>query len=171
MMEKTTCHFIVTTELSRLARWLRLLGYDTTITNSNDVATLARICALQNRILLTRMKKNEKLSLIKTMLKIESDAYAEQLRQVISEFNLNQFNIFSRCLYCNRTVYPIAKNKILPRLPEKVKNREEHYTCCRKCGRIYWKGTHFENMLQFLDSTLDGITSKNIREFVLTEFR
>jgi len=163
--------FLLTTDLSRLARWLRLLGFDAAITLTNDASKLLRICKLQNRILLTRIKKQDKLQSDKRVLRISSEHYGEQLQQVVHEFELEDFNIFSRCLYCNRSVYPIAREKIIHMLPEKVRNRETQFTRCPKCGRLYWKGTHFERMLQTLDSLLDGIAGKKISEFVLTEFR
>lgn len=171
MAQAPDTRFLVTSDLSRLAKWLRLLGFDAIVSDSNKTATLARICALQNRVLLTRIKRNEKLRLIKRLLRIEAELHPQQLRQVVQELDLNEFSLFSRCLYCNQKVYTISKEKILHKLPEKVKNREEHFTCCRKCGRIYWKGTHFDHMLQFLANALDGIVKKDIREFVLTEFR
>lgn len=163
--------FLLTADLSRLARWLRLLGFDTVITESTDAVKLLRICRLQNRILLTRIKKQDKLQADKRMLRILSEHYGDQLQKVVQEFELKDFNIFSRCLYCNRSVHPIAREKIMHKLPEKVRNRETQFTRCPKCGRLYWKGTHFERMLQTLDSLLDGIAGKKISEFVLTDFR
>ncbi|MFO7660457.1 MAG: Mut7-C RNAse domain-containing protein [Candidatus Cloacimonadaceae bacterium] len=163
--------FLLTADLSRLARWLRLLGFDAAISSSNEVSKLLQVCQLQNRILLTRIKRNDKLKANKKVLIINSEHYGEQLKQVVQELQLREFCIFSRCLYCNRSVYPIAREKIIHRLPEKVKNRETKFTQCRKCGRLYWKGTHYERMLQTLDSLLDGIIHKNIGEFVLTDFR
>jgi len=146
------------------------LGYDVSIAASGKITNLQRICSMQNRILLTRMK-SDKLSSIKRFLTIDSEVYLIQLRQVISSLKLKEFSIFSRCIYCNRAVYPIAKANIAVKLPEKVKNREELFTHCRKCGRIYWKGTHFEAMLKTLEETLSDITDTSIREFVLTDYR
>ncbi len=171
MTQKPVSRFLVTSDLSRLARWLRLLGFDTGIAATNNIKDWARLCNLQNRFLLTRIKLNNKPNRIMNYLVIQSDAYPEQLKQVIRELDLDEFCIFSRCIYCNRVVYPIEKSKILDRLPEKVKHREEHFTQCLKCRRIYWKGTHFDAMLKTLNHIILGIVIKNISEFVLTEFR
>jgi len=163
--------FLLTSELERLARWLRLLGFDAVLTDSGKTATWARHCSLQNRILLTRTRKNANLKTIHRFLIVVSENHQEQLKQVVSELRLTNFRVFSRCLYCNRAVFAISKDKVLQRLPEKVRNREEHFTCCRKCGKIYWKGTHFEAMLQTLNRSLFDIINRDISEFVLTEFR
>jgi uncharacterized protein with PIN domain len=162
--------FLVTAELSKLARWLRLLGFDASIARSGKIRDWVRVCTLQNRILLSRVRKNAPLQIYKRFMVIESDAYPEQLKQVVAKLGLGSFNVFSRCLYCNRVVYPIEKEKIAKRLPEKVKNRERNFTQCRKCGKIFWKGTHFEAMLKTLNEILYSIAGKDIGGFVLTEF-
>jgi uncharacterized protein len=163
--------FLLTSELARLARWLRLLGFDAVLSDSGKTATWARLCSLQNRILLTRARKNAHLKTIKHYLIVVSENHQEQLKQIVRELSLSDFKVFSRCLCCNRAVYTISKDKILPRLPEKVRSREEHFTCCRKCGKIYWKGTHYEAMLQTLNRSLFDIINRDIGGFVLTEFR
>jgi len=161
--------FTLTQELKRLARWLRLLGFDTIVSESNESSKLKRICQLQKRILVTRIRKPGKLSYPTHVIIIASDSLAEQLRQVATEAHLYKCAIFSRCLDCNRKVYPIEKSSIESIIPYKVRQREQLFTVCRKCGKIFWRGTHYKAMLQFLCRELDGDPSENGTEFTLTE--
>lgn len=102
---------------------------------------------------------------------ISSEHHPEQLKQVVDELMLDKFCLFSRCLYCNRTVHPIAKEKVKHLLPEKVLIRENTFTGCRKCGKIYWKGTHFDSMLLMLKQILGFQSTADLQQFVLTDFR
>lgn len=161
--------FLVTRELIKLARWLRVLGYDTTVSQTNNSKKLRQLCQLQNRILIIRIRKPGKLGDKNHVIIINSDKLAEQLRQMITELHINVSSVFSRCLDCNRKVYAIKKTAILTRLPEKVRQKEEHFTICRKCGKIFWHGTHYQAMLQFLYRELDGVLKKEEAEFTLTD--
>ncbi len=147
-----------------------MLGFDTVIAESGNPQQWLRICNLQKRILLTRARKSDKLKAFDKIILILSDRHAQQLNQIITELQPGDFHIFSRCLCCNRKVYPISKELVIDRLPPKVRERADHFTHCRKCGKIFWKGTHFVAMLQFLSREIDGLKGANLEEFVLTEF-
>lgn len=156
--------FVVTSELSRLARWLRLIGYDTIISTSNKIDFLHRICSLQSRILLTRMKHS--MYLFKSnYVYIDSDKHQDQLKQVIKALNLKDFILFRRCLICNRILSNITKEKIEHLLPDKANMRFQQFTYCKKCGRIYWKGTHYETMLDFLHTTVQDYPNVHIEQY------
>ncbi len=140
--------FLVTSELNRLARWLRLLGFDTVTTQSNKPRNWGRICQVQNRILLTRTRKSVTIGKnVRQHIVIKSEDYLQQLRQVFTQLKISELTILSRCLDCNRKVYPISKEKIVHLLPPKVQQGQDEFTYCRKCGKIYWKGTHYQAMM------------------------
>jgi len=136
--------FLVTSELARLGRWLRALGFDTVITQDHSARRLALLCRLQDRILLTRIFRQAGVAGIPSYTYIRSDELTEQLSQVINTFDLQDFNLFSRCIYCNRKVQMVSKTEIEHRLPEQVQELYQNFTSCPSCGRIYWEGTHCE---------------------------
>jgi uncharacterized protein with PIN domain len=145
------------------------MGFDTILSESNDNKKLKNLCRLQKRILVTRIKKPGKLINLSEKIIISSDALADQLRQVVREAGIKSSPFFSRCADCNRKVYPIDKSTVEDRLPERVRQREKHFTICSKCGKLFWKGTHYQAMLQFLCRELDGVENQNQSEFTLTE--
>ena len=88
-------------------------------------------------------------------LLIKSPSYKEQLKQVITHYNIDyKSGIFTRCLVCNRRLDPIAKEKIKDKVPPYVYSTQDEFDICQQCGRIYWSGTHRVKMLKMLDGIL-----------------
>lgn len=80
----------------------------------------------------------------------------EQTKEVIKRFDLQkQIKEFTRCLECNTELTKIAKEKISVNLPPKVNQSQEEFFSCPGCGKLYWKGTHHQKMLAFVE-TLKG---------------
>ncbi|HOD17181.1 MAG TPA: Mut7-C RNAse domain-containing protein [Candidatus Cloacimonadota bacterium] len=152
---------MLTGDLNRLARLLRVLGYDAVVTLKTNKKNLENLCRLQNRILLTRIKLPEKLPQGSRLLFINSEKPLEQLRQVISDLGLKEYKPFSRCLDCNRLLELIDKDRVLNLLPEKVQERQNFFTRCPHCHKIYWQGTHYDAMLKTLSSVIDNPENRN----------
>jgi len=140
--------------LGTLAKWLRLFGFDTYYP-SNDMIDdeLIIIADEENRILITRDKeliqranrKNIKVIEIKT---IDLD---EQLNLVIKKININKDLILSRCSVCNSILNSILKEEVDGKVPEKIFNNHKDFLYCLKCNKIYWKGSHYNNILTKID--------------------
>ncbi len=137
--------------LGTLAKWLRILGFDTFYANSTmDDSEILRITKNEKRILITRDKalsstaKRENLQTIE----IKSTDIDEQLKLVLKNIKLDENNFLSRCLLCNTLVEEIDKNKIKNKVPEKVFKNNEKFWYCPECNRIYWKGSHYLNMIK-----------------------
>jgi len=142
--------FIVTDELGRLLRWLRILGFDTVLEKNR--AGLVIRSLREERIILTRDSKISRFTGIRT-IKIDSDFVEEQLEQLIRKLNLkiDRNNIFSICILCNEALEPAGKNSVKGEVPEFVFETQENFTRCPKCGKIYWRGTHWALANKFLD--------------------
>lgn len=146
--------FIADCHLGKLARYLRLMGFDTlyfTQIDDNDLITLA---LEQNRIILTR---DRGLSERKNapVLFLESKETSAQLQAVISRFNLKEHPApFSRCIVCNAPLQVVDKEKVLHKLPQKVRRYFSHFEQCPVCDRVYWHGDHYRRMKQFLEDVL-----------------
>jgi len=132
--------------LGRLAKWLRVLGFDTLYWRGDD-AGLVRLALAENRLLLTRdTRLPPRLPPGRTLL-IESDHYDEQLRQVIGRLGRPPHS-GHRCLRCNLLLETTDKAELRGRVPEFVWYRHERFARCPGCLRIYWEGTHFQRMIE-----------------------
>lgn len=142
--------FLCDAMLGRLARWLRLLGYDAAYSDAGD-HELARRARAEDRILLTRDTKLVERRGIQALL-ITSQAPDAQLRQVVQEFDLRQSKVFSRCAACNTPLRHIPKPAVRELVPPYVFRRHTSFQECPGCGRIYWRGSHWQRIRDRLDA-------------------
>jgi uncharacterized protein with PIN domain len=149
--------FVLDVHLGRLAGYLRLFGFDTLYENSYTDERLAEISLQQRRILLTRDVGLLKRASITHGYYLRSSQPRQQLSEVIRRFDLANSAIpFSRCLRCNALLEPRDKGRVIGRLPPAVALRHEEFLGCPACGRLYWKGSHFRRMQQWIDTVLRG---------------
>ncbi len=147
--------FIADAMLGRLARWLRMLGYDVSYESSVSDDNLIGRAIREHRIILTMDRKLTERESAENSMLIKSPSYKEQLKQVIIQYNIDyKSGIFKRCLVCNRRLYPVAKEKIKDKVPPYVYSTQDEFDICQQCGRIYWSGTHRIKMLKMLDEIL-----------------
>mgnify|MGYP006283627639 CR=1 FL=1 len=136
--------------LGSLAKWLRIYGFDTYFAERTvDDSELINIAKKEGRVLITRDKElvyNAKRENVK-VIKIETTDLEEQKEQIITIIKPKSLNYLSRCLLCNSLLEEISKNEVKNKVPEKIFENNEEFLYCKKCNKIYWKGTHYENML------------------------
>jgi len=144
-MEKAV--FITTRELGKLARWLRVLGYDSVYYGGTKESDLIIQAIRDRRILLTRSERLTKYKGIQVIV-ITSDHVEEQMEQIVRELGLalDEEKLFSRCVECNSELADIEKQDLKEKVPEYVFNTQEDFKQCLKCGKIFWKGTHWDNV-------------------------
>jgi uncharacterized protein with PIN domain len=153
--------FIVDHNVGKLAKWLRMIGYDTTLFRSSDDSHMVANALTEGRVILTRdtqiMKRRVVTSgKLKTIL-IQSDKSELQIRQVIDNLRLDcQFRPFTICLECNQPL--VAKNTedVIDLVPQYVFQTQNHYVQCPVCHRIYWRGTHWQAMTQKLERLVES---------------
>jgi len=143
--------FILTKELGRLAKWLRILGFDAVYFKEENKSLLLLEALRYGRIILTRNQHIGRERAIK-VINIKSQNLKEQLKQLIQELNLilDKDKMFSRCVICNLELEYIQKDKVKERVPEYVFNTQENFYLCKGCNRIYWQGTHWGNVAKTL---------------------
>jgi uncharacterized protein with PIN domain len=137
--------------LGRLAKWLRILGYDAVFDAQAYDAQLARMARASGRILLTRDTALARRRGLEVIL-VRSQEPEAQLEQVVSELNLRTDNAFSRCPVCNQRLQPLARAAARTLVPRYVWKTQERFRRCPACGRVYWPGTHWQAM--------DGVLSR-----------
>ncbi|MDZ7958887.1 MAG: Mut7-C RNAse domain-containing protein [Aulosira sp. DedQUE10] len=149
--------FVLDIHLGKLATSLRLLGFDTLYRNDYDDQELAEVSHSQERMLLTRDKGLLMRSLVTHGYYVRSTNPQQQILEVLRRFDLFKLvSPFQRCLRCNGLLQPIAKESIINQLPESVQLQNQEFHRCQNCAQIYWKGTHYERLQQFIDGVLDS---------------
>jgi hypothetical protein len=152
--------FVVDVMLGRLARWLRILGFDAAYLRDARDEVLVRLAENEERILLTKDAKLLERTRVNGYL-VRSRTWDDQLREVIAEFHLRPLiAAFSRCVECNVTLVEVEKEKVRERIPPRVAERCEEFYLCPCCRRIYWMGTHVERMSEKLAGLLSDDTPR-----------
>jgi uncharacterized protein with PIN domain len=146
--------FIVDRMLGRLAKWLRILGYDTIYWRGNDQRALVE--RGRGRIFLTRTTTFPHGRNFQNIIVVQEDDPKLQLRNVIVTLGLkvDERRIFSRCLLCNQKLKEISKEEVEGRVPDFVFSAYSEFMSCPQCSRIYWQGTHQENMRMKINELL-----------------
>jgi len=134
--------FTVEMTLGKLAKWLRILGFDTAY--AANVAGGELIDTARNRILLTRTKRIWDMKIAKECIFITSNHPFEQLREVILALDIEKEDIrpFSRCIQCNTSIRWVEKNAVRGKVPDYIWETQDTFHTCSHCRRIYWSGSH-----------------------------
>ena len=153
--------FIVDNNVGKLAKWLRIMGYDALLFKEEDDGKMVKVALAQNRVILTKDTQIMRRRLvtsgrIRAILVEDSDAKA-QLQQVVEALNLDyQFRPFSICLECNQNLVERGKDEVRDLVPPYVFNAQSQYMECPSCHRIYWRGTHWQAMSRELEKLAAG---------------
>lgn len=146
---------MVDRNVGKLARWLRMMGYDALLFEGEDDGQMVRRALAEGRVLLTKdtqimLRRVVASGRLKLVL-IHSDEPAEQLRQVMETLGLDyHFNPFSRCLECNASLQPRLPEEVSHLVPPYVYRTQRRYVQCPDCERVYWRGTHWQAMRHHL---------------------
>lgn len=143
--------FVADNHLGRLARFLRLLGFDTSYEKNWDDPELARISAEEHRIILTRDVGLLKRSAVTHGYYVRAVGARGQVAEVVRRFHLSgRLEPFTRCMACNGTLAPVAKEAIAHRLPPGTRRKFDHFSVCSSCDRIYWQGAHHPELRRII---------------------
>ncbi len=146
--------FVLDIHLGQLARYLRLLGFDTVYPDhSHDDVDLAQIAHDEMRIMLTRDRGLLKRSLVTHGYILRTKNSEEQLTAVLHRYHLfDDIQDTPRCLRCNGQLKPVAKETILDRLEPKTRLYYDTFHICTDCEQIYWQGSHYPKLRAFVKS-------------------
>ena len=143
--------FILDVHLGRLAKYLRLCGFDTLFSAYYEDREIIETARQENRIILTRDRLLLKAAGESRGYQVKSQYHDEQLREVFERFNLKEHvNLFCRCISCNTRLEEVEKEVIADRLLADTRRYFSSFKRCPQCDRIYWEGSHYDNMKKSL---------------------
>ena len=138
--------FIADVMVGRLARWLRMLGFDVLYSNRFEDDEIVRRAAAESRTLLTRDRGIRSRVPPESLIFIEDNDLDSQIRQVLQEFRPTQLHPFTRCPECNDLLVAVDKEEVFERIPPYVYFTQSQFAECRSCRRVYWRGTHADKI-------------------------
>lgn len=162
MERESTPRLLADAMLGKLARWLRILGYDTRYIQSDD-STVAQRARVEGRILLTRDRELARRRGLRTLL-ITSQRLEAQIAQVVGEVG-PPADATPRCMHCNVRLVVISAAQARPHVPAYVAATQKVFHRCPKCGKIYWRGTHWQGINHRLQQTRQS-TAEETPSFV-----
>jgi uncharacterized protein with PIN domain len=150
--------FVVDVNLGRLARLLRVLGFDVWWSSEADDATLAEISLTEGRILLTRDRGLLKRRAITHGLFVRSQQPEEQTVEVIRRLDLRKrLAPLTRCLRCGGELVTVTKDEVIDRLEPLTRRYYDEFSRCADCGQIYWAGTHHPQLVDLVERLRDQL--------------
>lgn len=140
--------FLVDRMLGRLARDLRLLGYDTLYYRGENLLELIDLGRKEHRVILTRNSRLIPKRSEDQIVQITKDNPALQLRELISrsDIQFEESRFFSRCLLCNALLEGVSRQEVEGKVPDFIFQHQKEFVRCPGCQKIYWPGTHREKM-------------------------
>lgn len=162
--------FVLDVNLGKLAKRLRLLGFDCLYRNDYRDAEVADIAAWERRIVLTRDRRLLHAKRIEHGYWVRAVEAAQQVEEVLQRYRLHgAARPFARCLQCNGELLPVAKQEVLDQLLPKTRLYYDEFRRCRDCRRIYWAGSHVDDMRRRHAGVLDGPAQANRLETIERE--
>jgi len=154
-MNQSEVRFTADRMLGRLARLLRLLGYDTEYSPAMATSQLQEIARRGERIVLTRGQAEKRFPDVRNIFSVKSENAPRQLQEVVEHFRLDAHTgLWTRCTLCNGRIAPVEKVIAATLVPPKVFEVYDAFFRCGSCGHIYWQGSHVERILKNLASVL-----------------
>lgn len=147
----TELKFILDVHLGRLAKYLRLCGFDTLFSSFFEDREIIETARLEDRAIITRDRLLLKAAGDTEGYLVKSQYHDEQLREVFERFALkNHVRLFIRCISCNSLLEEVKKEEIADRLQADTRKYFSTFRRCPQCDRIYWEGSHYDNMKKSL---------------------
>ena len=149
--------FVLDVHLGRLARRLRLLGFDALYVPGAEDAFIIRTAATERRAILTRDRELLKNGSVTHGYWVRSTDVREQVVEVVRRFDLRaKIQAFARCTSCNGLIKEVAKDTVQGQVPPRSAEAYEQFFQCACCGKVYWKGSHFERLSRYVEELQEG---------------
>ena len=142
MIEKP--RFIADAMLGSLAKWLRIMGFDTLYYRVIEDSELARIAKQGERTILSKDNALCRSKKSGECLLIQSDKIVEQLKEVMKAYHIipDRMHASMRCTSCNGNLFPAERNSVSAEVPDYVLQNTNAFLKCEECGKVYWEGSH-----------------------------
>ena len=140
--------FLVDHMLGKLVKGLRMLGYDTIYYRAADPHQMIQLARQEGRMILTRNTKLIPKRPEDRIVRVTEDIPSQQLRELVDKklIRLDEEEFFSRCLLCNALLAEIPRSEVEGKVPDFTFYQQKEFFQCPQCKRIYWQGSHQENM-------------------------
>ncbi len=143
--------FICDVHLGRLCKYLRMLGWDTLYSNQYTPDEIIAISRHEKQIILSRSYQLTRHKEVTHSYWIWSPDPLEQIKDLINKLDLSKLaDPLTRCLNCNHRIVPVEKQEILHRLQAQTAKYFNEFFSCPSCDQVFWKGSHYENMMDFI---------------------
>jgi uncharacterized protein len=154
-----TLKFIIDCNAGKLVKWLRMLGYDAVFFEGGDDSEMVFAALAQNRIIVTRDTGIIKRRLITSgrvrAVLLTSEIPRVQVNEIFHALDIGGcIAPFTRCMECNSLLEERKKEEIREKIPPYVYKTQDKYMECPDCRRIYWKGTHWQAMINRLNNLI-----------------
>jgi uncharacterized protein len=147
--------FVLDTHLGKLARHLRLAGFDSLWRNDYADDEIVAIAVAQKRVVLTRDKGILMRRAVERGHFVRETDAERQLSEVVRAFHLeNSLRPFTRCRVCNALLREAPRESVAARVPEQVRAERRRFSECPECGRVFWEGSHFDRLRRMLRTVL-----------------
>jgi uncharacterized protein with PIN domain len=154
LQQRRVAKFVADGHLGKLARDLRLLGFDVAYAPHASDSILAASCSA-DRALLTRDRRLLMHKIVRHGYCPRSDDPDRQIIEVIRRFDLAEvISPYNRCLQCNGLLVKVDKTEVFDRLEPLTKIYYENFRRCSECGKVYWSGSHFGKLEARLEKIL-----------------
>ena len=154
--------FVADIHLGKLAKYLRILGFDVLYENDYSDSNLAQISSNEHRILLTRDRGLLKRRIVDYGHFVRHVQPLKQLQEIIDWLDLKRLiKPFYRCIRCNGVLADVDKSEIEDQLLPKTKQYYHQFKQCPDCKHIYWKGSHYLRMKKIIESVINRSYEKN----------
>jgi len=144
--------FLADEMLGSVAKWLRILGFDTEYAKDMDDDDILEKALNEGRIVLTR-DRGLRQRAVKSGIEViylESAELEEDMRAVIGKYPPERDKFMRRCTLCNSQLLEVGKEAAKGRVPKGVYERQERFWYCKRCDKYYWEGSHWKKMKEFL---------------------
>ena len=143
--------FIADVMLGRLAKWLRIAGFDVLYSNKYSDEELIRISNSEGRVLLSRDTRLLVRKAVRQFVFLESQELQKQLSQVFKTLHIETLpSPLTRCLSCNEPLNETARESVRSAVPAYVFETQNYFKSCPKCGKVFWAGTHRNSAIRTL---------------------
>jgi uncharacterized protein with PIN domain len=149
--------------LGRLAKWLRMLGYDTTYVADTDSYAVLRSARAEGRLILTRDRELATRKGVRGLF-IDSDALEEQLEQVYLTLGAPEEPALPRCSICNQPLHDLPRQLVVSRVPPFIYKKHERFKACPECHRVYWRGSHWGRIQIITNSLHEAVGSDKMAD-------
>ena len=152
--------FVADVMLGRLAKWLRIAGFDVLYSNRFGDDALVALSQQEGRILLSRDTRLLVRKAVMRFIFLEGEDIQSQISQVFRIARVTSMpGVLTRCLSCNELLIAVAREQVRDKIPPFVFENQASFKSCPKCSKIFWAGTHRKSVLRTLEKLLYSHTT------------